>query len=274
VTRQLSLHHLTRLEATPAELVDAAARAGFAWCGLRIVPVEDEPLVDLVHDTAARRDLARRMSDQGVGLLDVEAVWLRPPTVVADLAPALAAAAELGASEVLSVGADPETTRQIDRLGELSGLAREHGLRVALEPITYSAVPDLATALQVAEATGDPDVAVLIDSLQLFRAGTTLVEVARLPRARLRYLQLSDAVLPAPSTVAALRDEARGDRRIPGEGDLDLVGLVAALPPELPIAIECPTRALRDLPLAEAAALLRRATERITTAAHPDRSTP
>jgi sugar phosphate isomerase/epimerase len=35
--------------------------------------------------------------------------------------------------------------------------------------------------------------------------------------------------------------EARGERRFPGDGELNLVGLLRALPRDIPISIEVPT---------------------------------
>ena len=117
-TRPLSLHHLTMLNATPFELVDAAAAGGFDMCGVRIVPADpDQSVFDLISDSSTRRTFIRRLEDSGVRLLDVEAVWIRGDTNVQSLVPALHTAAELGARHVLTVGNDFETASADRQLG-------------------------------------------------------------------------------------------------------------------------------------------------------------
>ena len=36
--------------------------------------------------------------------------------------------------------------------------------------------------------------------------------------------------------------QARGERAFPGEGGIDLVSMLRAAPPGVPISLECPTR--------------------------------
>jgi hypothetical protein len=67
----------------------------------------------------------------------------------------------------------------------------------------------------------DSNVGILTDSLHFAGPGR------RLPRSQ-----------PCPS------HRARAERQFPGEGGLDLMGLLRALPRDIPIGIETPTRAL------------------------------
>ena len=59
--------------------------------------------------------------------------------------------------------------------------------------------------------------------------------------------------MPAPHDTPALIREARTGRLLPGEGALPLRELVAALPPDVPLAIEAPCRQTADLPALERA---------------------
>ena len=59
--------------------------------------------------------------------------------------------------------------------------------------------------------------------------------------------------MTAPTDTPALVREARTGRLLPGEGVLPLKALVAALPEDLPLAIEAPCRATADLPAVERA---------------------
>jgi sugar phosphate isomerase/epimerase len=58
--------------------------------------------------------------------------------------------------------------------------------------------------------------------------------------APLRYLQFCDAHPGRPTEVKELMRQARGDRLFPGEGALDLEGLLRALPADLPVSVEIP----------------------------------
>ena len=58
--------------------------------------------------------------------------------------------------------------------------------------------------------------------------------------AALRYMQLCDAKPGRPADMQEIIRQARGDRLLPGEGALDLRGLLRALPADLPISVEIP----------------------------------
>src|SRR4051812_38922587 len=76
--RLLSISHLTALNATPPELVSAAADAGFDAVGIRVWPAGDEPAFPVLGDTPMMRDTLSRLADTGVLVLDVEVLRLRP----------------------------------------------------------------------------------------------------------------------------------------------------------------------------------------------------
>jgi sugar phosphate isomerase/epimerase len=96
---------------------------------------------------------------------------------------------------------------------------------------------------------------VLIDALHFSRSGGLPAHVATIDPARFRYAQICDAGpdMPGPTDTLALVREARTGRLLPGEGVLPLKELVAALPANLPLAIEAPCRATADLPALERA---------------------
>jgi sugar phosphate isomerase/epimerase len=260
--RPLSLHHLTMLDASPNDLVELAVSAGYDHAGLRIVsPDTGEPFGDLIDSARARRELRTRAADLPGGILDVEAVWLRPWTDVTRLVPALNAAQEIGAQHVLTVGHDADRSRLVDRYGRLAELATSFGLRLAIEPITYCGIDDLVSARRLLEDVGRDDISILVDALQFFRSGVDLGELEQTPRDLLRYAQIADGSAAAPATTDGLRDEARSGRLVPGEGAFDLEGWLRALPAEIPLAVEVPAASVRALPRLEAALMLLAAVE-------------
>jgi sugar phosphate isomerase/epimerase len=260
--RPISLHHLTMLDADPGELVSLAAEAGYEHAGLRIIsPDTGEPFGQLIESATARRDLRARTVDLPGGILDVEAVWLRPHTDVSRLVPALSTARDIGARHVLTVGHDPDRARLADNYGRLAELASSFGLQLAIEPITYCSIDNLLSARTLVEEVGRGDISILVDALQFFRSGVPLEELEQTPRDLLRYAQIADGPAVAPSTTDGLRHEARSERQVPGRGDFDLRGWLRALPAGTPLAVEVPSPTVRALPRPEAATMLRLAVE-------------
>jgi len=70
--------------------------------------------------------------------------------------------------------------------------------------------------------------------------------LATLPAQRMRYAQLCDVAGPVPAEMDEILRQARNERRFPGEGDADLVGLLRGLPATLPLSLEIPTRQLLE----------------------------
>jgi sugar phosphate isomerase/epimerase len=77
-------------------------------------------------------------------------------------------------------------------------------------------------------------------------------DLARIAPERLPYAQLCDAreIPPFPDD---LRREARSDRFHPGDGELDIGALLAALPDGAPLSIEAPVASLAARPAVERA---------------------
>jgi hypothetical protein len=87
---------------------------------------------------------------------------------------------------------------------------------------------------------------VLVDALHVQRCGVRLADLADLAAADpglLTYVQLCDAPLAAPADPV---HEARAARLLPGEGQLPLRGLLAALPDGIQVTVEAPPVDLGD----------------------------
>lgn len=246
--RILSLAALTVLELSPPERVVCAAEAGFTHVGLRLLPATPtEPPFDLVNDTPLRRELERRLADCGVKVLDAEIFRLRPDTKVGDYEAAIATAARLGASELLVAGNDPDEARLTDRFGAFCDLAARYGLGAGLEFMPWTDAKDLTQAARIVERSGRANAGVLIDPFHLSRSRSRIADVASIAAIapqRFRYLQFCDVPAAVPPTMEEILAEARAERLFPGEGGVDLVALLRAVPPGLPLSIEAPTHTL------------------------------
>jgi len=245
MTRIISLAALTVLELTPPERIVCAAEAGFSHVGLRLLPATTtEPRYDLVGDTPLLREVVARLAGSGVRVLDVEIFRLQPETVVADCEAAIATAARLGASELLVAGNDPDEPRLIDRFGAFCDLAAGYGLAAGLEFMPWTDARDLLQAARIFECAGRGNGGVLVDPFHLSRSRSRIEHIAAIAPAHLRFMQFCDVPAAVPPTMDAILAEARAERLFPGEGGLDLVGLLRAMPRDIPISIEAPTHRL------------------------------
>lgn len=243
--RPISLAALSVIELTPPEMVTAVSLAGYRYISLRLLPVTPhEPRYDILGDTPMRRDLQHRLDDTGIEVLDVEFIRLDADAIVTDFLPLMETAAKLQAKQLLVAGYDSDEGRFVARFSELCDHALEFGLNANLEFYPWADVRTLAQAHRLVAACGRSNVGILIDSLHFDRSRSTLAEVAAVPVQWLRYVQLCDAPAERPTTTDALIHQARAERQFPGEGGLDLMGLLRALPRDIPIGIETPTRAL------------------------------
>jgi sugar phosphate isomerase/epimerase len=76
-----------------------------------------------------------------------------------------------------------------------------------------------------------------VDAIHFYRADNGLDDLKDVPK---RYMQLCDAHPGRPADMQEIIRQARGDRLFPGEGALDLRGLMGALPADLTVSVEVP----------------------------------
>src|SRR6202171_2248424 len=170
----IGLAALTGLELTPPEMVSCAVDAGFDCVGLRLIPATlEEVQHPLVGDTPLVRETERRLKDTGMRVLDVEIFRLRPDTVVADYAAALATGARLGAKEALIAGNDPDEARLTANFAALCELAQPFGIGCNLEPMPWTDCKNFAQAVRIVTAAGRENGGILIDPIHFARGGSS-----------------------------------------------------------------------------------------------------
>jgi len=257
IDRQISLAHLTVLDTTPPELVTVAAAAGFRTIGIRLTatPSVGIPPYDILGDGPLLNETLLRLRDTGVTVLDTEFLRFEPEHPVGIPENFLEVSARLGARNVLVMSAEPEEARTIERFGELCDRAARYQLHVCLEFAIYTGVRTLAHAAHVVARSKRLNASVLVDALHFSRSGGIPAHIASVDASLFRYAQICDAPadMPGPGDTPALIREARTGRLLPGEGVLPLAELVAALPDNVPLAVEAPNRATAHLSAVERA---------------------
>ena len=267
MTPKFSLAHLSALELTPPELVMVAAEAGYHYVGLRLVAVTPGgPGWALWKDHATMAGTKSRMAETGVGVLDVELARLEPDTDVRTFIPCMEAAAELQARHILTQGDDPDLNRLVDNYARLCDLAAPFGLTCDIEFIPWLRTRDLAGAGSLVTAAARPNGGLMIDTLHFARAGCRLEELDQYPLEWFHYVQLCDAPAATPATLDGLIYAAREERLFPGEGELDILGILNRLPASIVMGIEIPSETLSFTASPEdRARLAREATLRLFT---------
>jgi sugar phosphate isomerase/epimerase len=255
----LGLAYLSVAGANPVDHIEAAAAAGFAAVGLRLIAPGDLALEhDVVGDPGLQRATVDALARTGVRVLDAEVFGLAAPTDVGSLLPALDVAARLGVAIVQVVVEDAERQRAADRFCRLCEAAAQRQLAVAVEFMRWRALRTLQDADAFVRAAAQPNASLCIDTLHLSRCGNAPADLGAVT-SPIGYVQLSDAAATAPPADAIVA-EARGGRRYPGEGELPLHELLDAVVPGTPLSVEVARaanlgRSARDLAGAAAEAM-------------------
>lgn len=255
----LGMGYLTLGDLDPFDMVAAAGAGGFAEAGVRLTghrPGDPWPFDPTDPAHVAR--MAKTARTAGVRLSNACTYRFTSDTDPADYAPVLAACAALGIETMIANAACPDQALVARDLAAVADLAAAHGMRIALEFIPVSTIPDLSTALAVIEAAGRRNIGLVIDALHLARSGGEARDLAAVPPERLLILQLCDGPSAALASAEARRHEMRAGRLLPGEGAFDLAALLRAMPPSVEVEAEVPNADFAHLPPAERAARVRR----------------
>ena len=150
------------------------------------------------------------------------------------------AAADAFGSRVVNVGdiGMPEDLAPVDdvteRFAALCDRAGEHGLLVALEFLPWSGIPDVATAWRIVRDAGRANGGLLVDTWHHLRGGADDDALRAVPGERVFVVQVSDAPL---EPVGPYMEDTMLRRRLPGAGELDLVGFLRTLDG---MGVDCP----------------------------------
>lgn len=252
--REYSLSFLTVADVSPVEAVKIAAECGYAQVGLRLLPAApNESEYPILVDQHLIQETQAILKDTGIKVADVEIIRITPDFDGKKYVQFLEVAQQLGAKHILIAGNDLEQNRLIENYATFCELSKSYGLSCDLEFMPWTAVKNLTQAQAIVEQSGQTNAAVLIDSLHFDRSDSTLEQVQAIPASRLNYVQLCDGFADYDPSDDGLIKIARNNRLVPGQGDIDLVALIATLPKNITLAAEVPNLELAKLPALERA---------------------
>lgn len=209
--------------------LEAIAAAGFDG-----VEIFDN---DLVASPLSPREVAARCADLGLAvdlfqpLRDVEGVPPEAfPAVLHRLRTKFAVMVDLGTRTALAcsnagenAAADLDlTAEQLHRIGDL---AAEHGVTIAFEALAWGRrIHRVGQAWEAVCRADHPAVTLAVDTFHLLARGDDGTALAGVPGERIGFLQVADA----PLLDMGLLEWSRHFRCFPGQGTLDVTGVVAA----------------------------------------------
>jgi sugar phosphate isomerase/epimerase len=243
-----------------AQRVAAVAEAGF--CGLGLI-ADDLAVIRNTIGYVGLRDL---LADHELTHIEIELIerWWIPrgePGHTYDVRDLLFDAADVLSPAFIKIGSEngPAIDNPLTLVGPLRDLADEaveHGTRVAIEPMPFSAIATVPMGVEIINAAGHPAAGLVVDALHVFRAGTSLTELSQvLSREDIFGVELNDA---AEQVVGTLFEDTVERRLLCGEGSFDLRGLVAVLCGtgfDGPWGVEILSSSFRQLPVTQAVKL-------------------
>jgi sugar phosphate isomerase/epimerase len=242
---RLGIEFISVFGMPPLQFVDLAADLGCETISLGLAPLDANPhgypayaLSDL------RQALLAALRERGVALALAEGFFVLPGRDVSAYAADLDLMCELGAERINTLCLDSDRTRGFDQLGVLVEMAAARGLGATLEFIPASPVGDLATAADAVRHVGRPEFGILVDTMHLVRSGGSAADLTALDPALIHYAQLCD--VPLRRTDLSYGEEAKYERRAPGDGELPLLDILAALPRDRVVGLEIPQRSLAE----------------------------
>lgn len=238
----IGLDFISALGMPPADYVRMAAKLGFAEVSLAPRPItanpHDYPAWSLPDDPALVREVKEALTDTGLRVSSGEGCFLMEQLPADAHAATLDIFAGLGTRTVSVVVLDPDASRGIEQAARLVELASARGMNSAVEFIPGTIIGGLPAALRLVEQVGSKSLGVVIDTMHLFRSGAGVAELAALDPALVAQVQLCD--VPLANDAMEYGHEAGHERLAPGEGELPLAEVAAAIPQGVPVSLEVP----------------------------------
>lgn len=244
--KRLAIEALSVFGLPPVEFVDVAADLGCRYItvflrNFAVLPLGYPPF-SLKDDSRLRADLLAAMDLRGVSISLGDGFLVLPGADMRSFGGDLDLMAELGVPRINVVSLDPDFSRTVDQVGTLAELAAQRQIETVVEPVPGLTIADLATALAVLQHVSRPDVRLVIDTMHLVRSGSGADDLAAIAPEQIGYAQLCDTTLAPQADNYA--EEAMFERMVPGEGELPLQEILAALPADVVIGLEVPQRSL------------------------------
>lgn len=227
-----SLVHLTNIACPPPELIRLAAKTGYDAVSLRTIPLglPGEKPYNLAKDPQLMRETKRALAETGIKYMDTEIARIADGVDVREHEPALAAAAEMGVTHILTNIWTDDKNRCMEQFVRLCELAGQYGQDVNVEFVTWASVSDLRQTKELLTASGQKNVGIVVDMLHFYRSRVQLSELDDCPKEWFHYAHLCDCGAEIPAETEALAHTGRAERLYPGEGAVPIREIISRIP--------------------------------------------
>lgn len=248
MARKISLAYLTIPGTDPVTQIKIAKEAGYDSVSLRTISMHlpGEPEFVMEKDAALFESVKAALKEYDMPIMDIELARVRPDLDINEYRPAFEKAAELGATDVLGSIWTRDRVWYTETAGKVADMAAEFGLCYNIEFLPWAGVRNLQEAITLIDDINRSNAFIMLDTLHAGRAGVTADELKRTPGKYFRFIHLCDgpAGPEGDPVLDNIKDDlmlytAREARFYPGEGAMDIAGMLKAMP-EIPLSIELP----------------------------------
>ncbi len=226
----VSTLHITPSEFVPEDvdrLCRVAASAGFPSVALQSYWVSRFGV-----------DATRRLLDETgmtAGALEGAIKWpggrdaaIEDADELLEMTAAIGAGVLHGTSMALELESLP---RAVEGFATLCERAKAYDIRVSIEHIPWYAIPDIDTAWEIVQESGATNGGICVDLMhwQRQRGGPDFDRLRHIPGEHINYVQLTDDTGRPVSSAEEYMVECLTVRPVPGEGIIDLGGMLATL---------------------------------------------
>lgn len=242
MSRKFSLAYLTIPGTNPIDHIKVAAEAGYDYVSLRPIPMylPNEPLFQFDKDPILFENIKQALVENNIGLMDIELARVREDLNVLDYESSFAAAAELGATDVISSIWTEDEDFVLENFAKICDLAKKYNLKVNLEFVTFSGAPALDDVLEILNKVNRSNAYILVDTFHAHRSRVTPEDLTKVDKSKFGLIHLCDGPAAIPKLDdPSMVDDCRAGRLYIGDGGIDIKGMLLAMP-ENPISIELP----------------------------------
>ena len=243
MAKQYSLAYLTVSGCSPLEMIHIAARTGYDFVSLRLIPMGVPGEVPFrLDDREQISKISLTLKETGIGLLDMELARIVENVDPRSYLPAMEVAAELGARHVISSAWTENRDNRnfvVDRYAEICALAKPLGLTVSLEFPSFSRLTNLQEAADIVAAADCSNGGILIDTLYFHFSKVGFEELEELPADWIHFMHICDVPKEIPESKEKMVHAARDQRLYFGEGCVDFSSILKKIP-QVPLSIELP----------------------------------
>ncbi|MCF4150935.1 sugar phosphate isomerase/epimerase [Dethiosulfovibrio sp. F2B] len=244
MAHRYSLAQLTVLGWAPPEMIYNAHTLGYDCVGIRSITmgVKGENDYD-IYRNREMFDLTRRAMDEtGVAINDIELAKIADGVDVRNYEGPFEAAAELGVKNVISSIWTDKKDFYLDQFATLCDLAKQYGITVNLEFVTWASIRTLKETREVLDTVKRDNAGIMVDTLHLYRSRVDPAELDDCPKELFHMAHICDgpAEIPDWDDKESLIHTGRDERYYVGEGAIDIAGVVRRLPDDVVLSIELP----------------------------------